>query len=259
MSLSPLAWLERQGYQVVVTRPSNRREPIMTVIRADRGPSKVPKAVQQYLWDNQVSILAELDQRERPVTPNPFGHPAWKPAEKRNGKNQSKAHLRPKLFHDDMTIREAREILRKEADGDGCACPVCTQFTKVYTRHITSSSAYDLIRLYAAAGSRAGPSAPYVKLREALDNDHPADFAKLVHWGLIEEEKVLRPDGGRAGFWRVTTRGEQFVLCKLSVPGSIYLFDSRMIGEPFGAPVTIKGALGKRFNYGELMDERRAP
>lgn len=74
----------------------------------------------------------------------------------------------------------------------------------------------------------------------------------MVHWGLIEEEPIVRPDGGRAGWWRITPFGQQFVLGNSTVPKYARLYDGRCLGLE-GVPVTIRDCLGTKFNYADLM------
>lgn len=143
-----------------------------------------------------------------------------------------------------MTLLAAQEELRKLV-WDGQKCPCCTQLAKVYKRKLNSGMARSLIVMYRAA---------------RLDWQHvpttvgrkSAEEGKLAHWGLVEEEKERRSDGGRAGFWRVTLTGEQFVLGHHAVPKYAHIYDGRCLKLSEG-PVTIRAALGSKFNYDELM------
>jgi hypothetical protein len=85
-------------------------------------------------------------------------------------------------------------------------------------------------------------------------NHIAGDHAKLRYWGLIEEEPVRRDDGGRAGWWQITDRGEQFVRGTLKVPKYALIFDGRLLRlDETGGYVTITDALGKKFDWTELM------
>lgn len=70
--------------------------------------------------------------------------------------------------------------------------------------------------------------------------------------GLIEEERVNRPDGGRAGYWRVTPLGERFVKQGVALPTYALIYDGRVLGLE-GPPLYIHQTLSKKFNYNELM------
>jgi hypothetical protein len=84
------------------------------------------------------------------------------------------------------------------------------------------------------------------------------DFAKLRYWGLVNESDEQRPDGGRAGWWRVTDLGARFVAEDAIVRKYVYVFDGRPVLGPgrvtFDGPyISIRTALGKRFDYNALM------
>lgn len=144
-----------------------------------------------------------------------------------------------------MSLEEARAWLRARVD-HGAACPACTQFAKVYKRSVGSASARALIRLYRTSGQQ------YAHFPSILGRKQ-ADETKMVYWGLIEEERTLRPDGGRAGWWRVTDFGVDFVLERATIPKVARVYDGRCL-ELGGRPWSIVDALGKKFNYRELMD-----
>ena len=81
---------------------------------------------------------------------------------------------------------------------------------------------------------------------------HSNEEPKLRYWGLLEEELELRPDGGRAGWWRVTELGEWFVLKEATVPRYARIYDNRCLSL-VGDQVSITDALGTKFNYDDLM------
>jgi hypothetical protein len=65
-----------------------------------------------------------------------------------------------------------------------------------------------------------------------------------------------RDDGSkRVGWWRVTERGEEWVMNRVSVPARARVYDSRLLNlDATEGYVTIIDALGKNFDYRELMD-----
>jgi hypothetical protein len=151
------------------------------------------------------------------------------------------------MFADSALLGEAREWLRGAAQSGGAACPCCTQLTKVYRRPLNAAMAYGLIRAYRQV-NRELFHMPTVL------NHIAGDHAKLRYWGLIEEEPVRRDDGGRAGWWQITDRGEQFVRGTLKVPKYALIFDGRLLRlDETGGYVTITDALGKKFDWTELM------
>lgn len=151
---------------------------------------------------------------------------------------------------DGVTLGHAREWLRDQAKEKGARCPCCTQFTKIYPRAINSHSARVLIAMWHKGGRE---SRGWVNLPD-LNLGH-ADEAKTRYWGLIERyPDLLRDDGSdRTGWWRLTADGVAYVNNRLRIPKYAHVFDSRLLGFD-GEPVGIEDALGRRFDYRELMD-----
>jgi hypothetical protein len=86
----------------------------------------------------------------------------------------------------------------------------------------------------------------------SIDPARGGDVAKLEFWGLIEEERAVRIDGGRAGFWRVTRRGEDWIERKTTVPKYARIYDGRLLSLT-GPAVSIDDALGGTFRLDDLM------
>lgn len=151
----------------------------------------------------------------------------------------------PALFSDDMPVGQAREKLRELAMGDGYSCPVCTLFAKVYRHKCDSAMARTLIRMF-RAGAASGP----LHIPSLPGDNHKV--SQLSWWALVEEEKLTRPDGGRAGYWRLTGKGVEFVLRQRMIVKYARIYDARVLGH-VGELVSIDDCLGSKFNYAELM------
>jgi hypothetical protein len=157
----------------------------------------------------------------------------------------------PKPEHpvpDTATVGEAREWLRENVE-KGAECPLCHQFSKVYRRTITSAMARALALIWHEGG---WGKHLYVHV-PSIDPARGGDVAKLENWGLIEEERIARPDGGRAGYWRITNKGEEWLNGKVSVPKYARLYDGKLLSLT-GPSWDVFQALGKRFDYRDLMD-----
>jgi hypothetical protein len=82
--------------------------------------------------------------------------------------------------------------------------------------------ARSLITMYLADPGRGWLYVPEVvggKVREE---------GKLAYWGLVEEQRRVRPDGGRAGWWRVTERGALFVNKGCTIPKYAVVYNGRL-------------------------------
>lgn len=150
------------------------------------------------------------------------------------------------LFPDSMTLGEARDVLREHVE-EGHTCPTCTLFAKVYKHPCDSAMARTLIVMYRAGGLDRFLHAP------SLPGDNHK-VSQLAWWDLVEEEKGRRPDGGRKGYWRLTEQGRDFVLGSTTIQKYARIYDARVLGY-VGKFVTIQDALGKRFNYRDLMND----
>ena len=150
------------------------------------------------------------------------------------------------------TLGEVRNWLRERAD-EGTKCPCCERSVKVYARKVHAKMARDLIRLYKHSGCE------FTHVARTLSSDdqpvHMGDFAKLSYWGLVEEEPIIRADGGRAGWWRITPFGVEYIHGRATIPKTARVYNKRVL-EIFGERVSITDALGDAFNYNELMGER---
>jgi hypothetical protein len=151
----------------------------------------------------------------------------------------------PRVITGASLVHEARAfVVEHRSDTGGTACPVCDQHVQLYRRAFHSTMARTLIAMYRAAGR------DFVHVPSLVG--HPGDTAKGRWWGVTEELDAVRPDGGRAGWWRVTDKGERFVLGRAVIPSHVLVYLNRVEGFD-GDMVSIREVLGERFRYDELM------
>jgi hypothetical protein len=154
-------------------------------------------------------------------------------------------------FRDDMTLREARDRLRELVD-EGATCPCCTQNARAYRRKLTSVAARFVIALLEECDRDWG-FAPDIARKRMSDVAHQGGQIVLGHhWGLIEEERRTRSDGGRSGWWRVTALGELWACGEETVPMYARIYDGRRLGL-HGDLVTVTDVLGEGFDFGHLV------
>jgi hypothetical protein len=150
-------------------------------------------------------------------------------------------------FVDTMTLGEARDELRGLVE-DGHRCPLCTQFAKVYKFKLNASMAVAAIHI-----RRLGGRSDWVDV-SSFPHRQQAHLSKLRFWGILERpEGEEREDGSsRVGLWRLTDQGEAWVLGRVSVPSHARIYNNRCLGLR-GEPTSIRQALGREFDYRELM------
>lgn len=163
-------------------------------------------------------------------------------------------------MNENITISEAkasmRPLLRK-----GVVCPVCNQFVKQYSRSITSSMAYALVRLNVAqelAGEYAWTHLEnYFKLILDLPPSIRGDAPKLRFWGLIEPRMDEKEDGNpNSGYYRITQQGKDFVNGNVKVMSHVLIYNNKMYGFPPEAKeISIEQAIKNKFDYKSFIKE----
>lgn len=149
------------------------------------------------------------------------------------------------VINEDMSLREAKDWLRERALAEGARCPCCEQMAKVYRRTINAGMARSLAKMYRHAKT------DWVHVPTVVGS-RSREEGKLAYWGLVEEEVERRPDGGRAGWWRVTSKGEAFLLGQLTVPKYAHVYNGRCLGFT-GSPVSIEFVTAQNFDLREVM------
>jgi hypothetical protein len=162
------------------------------------------------------------------------------------------------LSLDAVTLSYARQWLTAHVQ-DGASCPCCTQFAKVYARTITSSMAYALVMIYKRPTEEGGSEYFHVpdylsRVCKLGPTTRGGDWAKLVAWGLLEEREGVRDDGSsRTGFYRITDLGKSVARGEVTVPKHALIYNGTLLRLDDTKSVTISDALGKKFDYAELM------
>lgn len=132
----------------------------------------------------------------------------------------------------------------------GFICNCCGLFVKRYRRSLNCNMALALIVLYRS--NMRG----FVHLENLMQNkgyNRCGDASYLIHWRFLERCNGERSDGSsRNGKYKITSSGLMFVEGKIKAKESVLIFNNRMEGF-VGDEITIEQALGKKFNYSQLM------
>jgi hypothetical protein len=146
-----------------------------------------------------------------------------------------------------MTIEEARRKFIEDSARGPARCLCCKTLFRQYQRGMTSVIARALIGIYQVREDHGYAHMSHVARVVDLRG---GDYAKARYWGLAD------PHPEKAGWWRLTSLGERFVKGLASVSGHALVVNGRCI-DFGGEPVTIRQALGERFDYNELMGSAR--
>lgn len=152
-----------------------------------------------------------------------------------------------------LTLREAQEDYHSELDAHGVAeCLCCGHKTRRYRRAFNSGMAATLcwlVREYMRTHDWVA-----VQARAPRHVLRSNEIGKLAAWGMAEQRP---PDNGSkrtSGVWRPTLLGETFAVNGEYIHSHAVFCNGKI--ESFdGELIDIHTALGKRFNYSELMGE----
>lgn len=149
-----------------------------------------------------------------------------------------------------MTAKQQVQLLFPLDCKKGYQCECCKQRVQTYSRKFNANMAYALIFMYNNRDSG------FIKVEEEMRKSgkmRSGDFTYLRWYWLIEPMQEKREDGSsRNGYYRITTRGIMFVEGQLKVNERFLMFNNACQGFE-GNEITIEQALGKKFNFNELM------
>lgn len=159
----------------------------------------------------------------------------------------------PHLFPHDVTVplHIAQKFTEENCrTKEGVICPCCQQFFKLYKKGLHAEMAWFLIQLT----QKWKRHMRYYTTREMFPKDHKAttEGVLLRHWGLIEVLPAHNTANAPSGAFRPTDKGLQFVHGAITVPSHVHLLNNQCMGFS-DKLVTIQQALGKKFDYEELM------
>lgn len=135
---------------------------------------------------------------------------------------------------------------------NGCECPTCGQYVKIYKRVMTTTMCRQLILAYNTFG--VGKT---FHVRHLVIGTGIGDFPKFEYWGLIEP--VTTEDDGKekrtSGQWKLTPSAGAFIKNEIKMPKYAIVYNRKCLGLE-SPQISIVDALGHNFNYSELMKER---
>lgn len=152
------------------------------------------------------------------------------------------------------TVAEAKQFLRENWD-EGVECPCCHQFVKRQKRILYSSMAYVLILIYKEQ-KKIGMD-EWVNVHQLMRNQkiNVPDYTKFKFWDFLEAKIERRDDdSSRNGMWRITRKGVAFIKGQILAPKYFWVYNDKVFGAS-DQQVNIKEALGKKFDYMEMMGD----
>lgn len=160
------------------------------------------------------------------------------------------------------TLVEAQDKLKLHVRGPGVVCPCCHQVVRMVEKELSSTMAYVLILMYRHFQSSSDwlDMSQYLANMVAIGSEvKGGEWPKLKLWTLIlerppEKKSILnpKPPVKTQGMYKLTDRGKGFVLGKLRVPKSLWIYNGHVI-EANKKSVSIQECLGKDYKYEDLM------
>lgn len=161
----------------------------------------------------------------------------------RHYEDSDKARSEFETTERDHVVKQLRAEVQAGAEA-GCRCPACDRLVKSYRRAMNADMARFLILL--CREYLAKPPDTFVDIRTI--SVRGGDYAKLTHWGLVEQAHNDDPAKRSSGLWRPTPRGLAFAQGTATEPGHVVLLDNQVRGFTDDR-VNIWEALGTHFNF----------
>lgn len=151
------------------------------------------------------------------------------------------------------TLAQARKDFFAAAHSrEGGMCPCCDKFGKVYARKFNKGMAINLVHLYKHA-KHDFVHLPSTAPRYILKDNQ---VGKLVFWGMAEAQaNEDDPKKNKSGCWKITEAGIAFVEDRSKVWSHVIEYNHNVFSFREEELITISDALGRPFNYRELMNE----
>lgn len=152
------------------------------------------------------------------------------------------------------TIKDAKEYLRNNFE-EGAECPCCGQFVKQYSRLFDSGLARFAIALYRLTKGMSGLSRNKddIRKRAGMEKLQATNYGIIEFWNIAVKTKNDDDSKRTSGLWKLTPKGVAFVEGRLLIPKYAKTYDNKCQGFS-DTRITIKEALGNKFNYRELME-----
>jgi hypothetical protein len=193
-------------------------------------------------WDAASGTLKAEPVHSGPVPQNGEDFPVWDP---------SSFSLPPT----DLSMNEGRTLLivRLVDVGNSTQCPCCTRHVKMWKRKLYNSMVRWLMWIVQESDAEIarGNTEGWVNYEKG---PRFQDYSKLQYWGLIEPRPHTPEEKGTAGVgvWRPTKLARDFVAEKVELPTHAYVYNNVVYGFT-EERITIRVALGKKFDYAEML------
>ena len=149
------------------------------------------------------------------------------------------------------TLEEAKDYLRENFT-TGVRCPACDRTVKLNPVPLSSGNTRGLVELYKLDREKPNGYFHVREIEKYKEGFGGGAFAKCQRWGLVVDAKNVDPSKKRSGMWAITEKGRKFVRGEITVPSKCYMYNAKTVKFSEDR-INIKQALGKNFNYAEVI------
>ena len=123
-----------------------------------------------------------------------------------------------------------RESFQAKIRGDGCVCPVCDRWAKVYGRTLNATMVRALMWIWSLSNNGLSWVDVPKEAREGQGTyDHTKQYSTLKYWGFLDHKpNVDDPTQKESGIWKPTEKARAFLLGE-PVPDTAYTYNDEVL------------------------------
>jgi hypothetical protein len=153
------------------------------------------------------------------------------------------------MFGDEKAfLAKQRMAWAKAIEGDGAICPCCDRKGKINRGKLSQHLALAL-KWIEVHGDPEDDGFVDCQGSNQVHLLRSKTYSQMKHWDLVE------PKAGRSGFWRVTSKGKEFLLGKITVPQAVYVYNDKVFGFD-DKEISFRQCFGRHFNFDEMMSSQ---
>jgi hypothetical protein len=158
------------------------------------------------------------------------------------------------FYKTDASLEEARQWTRAGSE-KGVKCPCCDRRVKLEKRPFNEPMATVLILIYRHFESN--PTEEWLHVESFIPQKLRGDWTRMKEWGFIEKMPKTAPikvGVKRAGHYRITDLGRQFVRREMSAAAHYYSYNGKRQPRRVDEKIFIEEVIeNKREGYDALM------
>lgn len=132
-------------------------------------------------------------------------------------------------------------VIDKDEWVEGQDCEGCGRFGRVHAWTVYGTLIKVLAELYRLGGTDDWVTVAEMRAAGRVTEFHTKSIGRLRFWGLAEQRRGHRDDGGKDGAWRCTEKGRLYLQGVTRLPEKIWVFGAKCVDEE-GPMLTVHDA-----------------